>query len=95
MQSQSPFFLTHLKTLLLKIHLAGPLRIELKSSDLEAEILPLNYGPLVHREGIEPSTFRLSVGCSQPLSYRWELFLVGAEGFEPPLDGLKVRCANR
>lgn len=68
--------------------LAGDLGIEPRSSDLEADVLPLHQSPVARSEGFEPSTIRVEAGCSDPLSYER---LARQVGFEPTTSGSEAR----
>lgn len=48
---------------------AGPPGVEPRSQDLESRILPLNYGPIVARDGLEPPIHE-SESCVLPLHQR-------------------------
>ncbi len=62
---------------------------------LETGMLPLHYTDIfiVEVVGIEPTTFRVSDGCSNQLSYI-PMFNVTPLGLEPKTPTLKVWCST-
>lgn len=74
--------------------MVGKVRFELTTGVIsEQNSIPLSYFPIMaEMVGIEPTTYRLTAGCS---TVELHLNMVAPKGVEPFNVGLKTRCVHR